>query len=114
MHGIHVRLDLEHETSQMIFGWLDEAFACHARQRSWRMCGEGRQQLLHTEIVDRRPEEHRCLQTRAILLRVKTLGGTFDELDFVVERLRQIAQELAPLRTVESFDGEILTHPAAL
>src|SRR4029077_13266806 len=103
--GIHVCLDLEHEARERFLPGLHAALPGLAWQRPRGVGGEGSQQLLDAEIIDRGTEEYRRLAPRPVSLAVEGVGRAPHELDLLGERARLGAEKLLRLRAREPLDG---------
>ena len=87
MPQIHVRLDLEDESGKRRFDRQHGACAAIARLRRRRPFGERAQNLSHAEVIDRRPEEHRCLRAGAELRKVERMTCLAQQIDVVAHGL---------------------------
>ena len=114
MPRIHVGLDLEHEPRQRLLQRLHLPLPRIARLGSRRVRGERREELLHTEVADGRPEEDRCLPPPEVGLRVEHRGSAADELDFLGDRIQALAQELSRRLARQPLDHPVLADATAL
>jgi hypothetical protein len=88
---IHVRLNLEYETCQLIFIRLDRACVTFARTRRWRDIDKLVKQFFNAEIRDRRTKEHWRLFRRQIIVDAELRTSALDEFDFLAKTCRVIA-----------------------
>ena len=98
MSRVHVRLDLEDETGELVFSRLHHALLGCARQRRRCVLHEVVQQLLDAEIAQRGAEEHRRLFCPQVGVEIERRAGALHEFDLVAEAHRHRCPAPAPRR----------------
>src|SRR4051812_46918349 len=114
MLRIHVRLNLEDESTEGGIGRMD--LPDTRRPRTWWRCErqERMQEWLDTEVVQGAAEEHGSLSCRAVLLGVESRARAIDDCDRFDERgLPPFADELGHRGIVRSGDHHRSGTPAA-
>ncbi len=100
----------------MNLGSPGSTVALLGRARARRRCvfGEGVQQLLDAEIVDRRAEEHRRLLAAQIGVEVERVARAAHQFDLLAQLVGQVAEQLVQARVVQALDLFTLGDAAAV
>ena len=77
---IHIRLDLKYKCRKSACSRIDHISGCRSRKRRRRHLEEILKEILHTEVVECRPEEYRCQFSLPDTLKVKSIRCSFNEL----------------------------------
>ncbi len=116
MLGVHVGLDLEHETGEFFFIRLHGTFHLvggrgsgaannrHAWLRWRREIDHGVKQGLHAEVIHRRAKENRRLPARQIGCAVEGVRCAAHEFDFAAHLCHLVWNQFIQARVVQSLD----------
>ena len=105
MLGIHVRLNLEYESGELIAFGIDDFRVCRPWQRRGRKVNKPIEHLVYTKVSKRRAKIDRSQLPCKIGSFIKLMAGTFHQLDLILELFKVITQKLRGVPGIEILDN---------
>ena len=103
MLRVHVRLNLEDETGELVVRWLHQPLRTHARARRGGELEESIQKGLDAEVCERASEEDRRELAGEKAVAIELGAGAVQQSDLFLQRTIGLSQRLRQARMGEGF-----------